>query len=399
MAADLLTVKRLHPDWNIVDIEYAPNGGIWAMGADGGIFALNAQGGTTGITAPYAGSYTGLAPEQRQGTRTFTDLVQTASGYTQISNLPGQTYTFHTGPVVPPPVPSGRKAPPVGDAPAAGTDLTGKDVFLNSLVQMGFTKDQAQSLGNNLWTKSKTKSQDALYFDLIGSTEYAARFPGMKALRDKGTAINEAQYVQLERSYRDQARSAGLPEKFYDSPEDFGKLIANGVSPDEYASRIQWGQTTALSDPTFLDELQREVPGANLGDATAFFLDPDVGTKVLEEKYIRAQYSTTAKKTGFGALSAEEKNRLQAEGTTADQAQAGFAALELQRPLTTNTAEETLTDQNFTRQEGVGYVAEAGRGGAGSIELERRRSRRSARFSGGGGAASGGEGKTGLGGG
>lgn len=396
MAADLLTVRRLHPEWDIVDVVEAPNGGIWALGRDGGVFALNAEGGTTGTTAPFGGAYTTLAPEQRQGTRTFEDIQASEGGYTLVSNIPGQTYRFFT-----PTAPIQSTTAPTNvtgtntaaDIPQPASE-SGKDVFLNTLVGMGFSRDQANSLGNQLWTNSKTKTSDALYFDLINSPEYAARFPGMKALREKGTAIDESQYIGLERQYEAVANSAQLPAQFRER-SDFGQLIAKGVSPDEYAGRIRWAQTAALSDPVFLEELQRQVPGANLGDVTAFYLDPDRGTQVLNEKTIRAQIGTSARTTGFGQLSVGETERLQAGGVSADEAQVGFA--QLGGGIMSNTIEESMSDDQFTRQEALGFVTESGRGGASTAELERRRSRRQAQFQGGGGAASGGGGRTGLG--
>lgn len=401
MAADLATIQRLHPEWGITQVAPAPNGGLWAVGRDGGVFALNADGGTTGTVAPMNTdgpfSYTGLAPEQRVGSREFTGITATAGGYTLRSNL-GEDYAFSapktTGPLTP--LPGATK---VGDTPAAGNTESGKDVFTNTLIGMGFTPEQASSLGGSIWNSSKTKSQDALYFDVINSPEYAARFPGMKALRASGTAINESQYVTLERQYTAAAKSAGLPEGFYDSHDDFGKLIANGVSPDEYASRVHWAQTAALSDPTFMDELARQVPGANLGDATAFYLDPDKGTEYLQQKTIRAQIGTSARTTGFGQLSQAEIDKLYARpGMSPEQAaagaQAGFGALATQSGLFANTAEETLTDDQFTRDERIGVVAGDTRA---QQELETRRSRRQANFQGGGGAAGSGSGRTGLG--
>lgn len=392
---DLLTLRNLHPEWDVVDYVEAPNGGIWAMGRDGGVFALDAEGGTTGATAPFAGSYTSLAPEQRQGTRSFEDIRfdQNTNTYTLVSNM-NETYNFGvptaTAPINQPTSPTGEAVAP----PPPGDDTSGRDVFLNTLVGMGFSRDQANSLGNTLWTNSKTKSQDALYFDLISSPEYAARFPGMKALRDQGIAIDESQYIGLERAYKGVAQSFGLPGDFYNDPADFGKLIANGVSPEEYRSRVQWGQTAALSDPTFIEELAREVPGFTVGDAVAFYLDPDKGTEYLQQKTTRATYGTAAR-TNLGlSLDEAEKNRLQAQGLTGAQATERFGQLGTQTGLISNTAGETMTDQQFTRSEQVGYVAGDT---AAQMELEERRKRRQAQFQGGGGASGGGRGETGLG--
>lgn len=281
------------------------------------------------------------------------------------------------------------------DGPIVGDGESGRDIFINTLVNMGFTRAQADSLGATLWTASKTKNEDALYNDLIGSAEYAERFPGMKALRDKGKAISESQYITFERSYEGAARSAGLPVGFYDKPDDFGKLIANGVSPAEYAGRINQAQTLALGvDPTFREEFARQLPGANLGDLTAFLLDPDKGTEMINQKYVRAQIGTSARRNNFGMLTQSEIDDLQARGGDDKSAEAGFGQLAGLEGLTTNTAGETMTDQNFTREEKLGFVANDPKA---AMELEQRKARRQAGFSGGGGAASGGEGKQGLG--
>lgn len=401
MAADLNAIRAAHPEWNITSIAQAPNGGIWAVGKDGGVFALDSEGTTTGTRAPLNTdgpfSYTGLDPSQRQGSRTFTGIQASQGGYTLYSDIPGQTYAFSapstTGPV-------GGTTPPAASlgpasTPPAGDDTSGKDVFTKSLIAMGFTPEQAASLGTSLWTASKTKSQDGLYTDLISSPEYAARFPGMKALRDQGAAMPEAHYISLEGAMRDAAKSAGLPEGFFDSHDDFGTLIANGVSPTEYADRIRWAQTAALgTDPTFREELARQVPGANLGDLTAFYLDPNMGTKQLEQKQIRAQIGTSARQTGFGTLTQAEIDTLQARGVDPNKAQTGFGTLEQYSGLTSDTVGETTTDQHFTHNQQLGFVAGDVKA---TQELTARKARRQAGFEGGGGGSSGGQGRQGIG--
>lgn len=370
-----------------------PNGpGYWLQGENGGVFAVEG--------APYLGSYfdENMAGARNDPNRRFTNIVAEGTGYRSISSNPGELgYGFF--PTAPVQGPAGGAGNTAGTSTAADIaqpeQTSGRDIFLNTLVGMGFTRDQANSLGTNLWTNSKTKSQDALYFDLISSPEYAARFPGMKALREQGTAMNESQYVSLERSYKAVARSAGLPENFYDSSDDFGKLIANGVSPEEYSSRVQWAATAALSDPILLDELARQNGGNPIGDATAFYLDPDRGTQVLEQNTLRAQTGAAARRSGFGQLSMGELEGLQGRGVTAGQATERFDLLGSQQGLMANTAEESVTDQQFTREEALGTVTDPT--GQAAQELDQRRRRRQANFQGGGGAASGGGGRTGLG--
>lgn len=391
MPADLATVQRLHPGWNVTQIAYAPNGGIWAVGRDGGVFSLNSEGGTAGEVAPFYGSYTGLAPEGRQGTRDFTGIRATGTGYELLSNR-SEVYAFNM-PTAPIQQQQGGGDKPGVTSPPPGDNTSGRDVFIGSLIAMGFTRERADSLGGNLWNNSKTKSEDALYFDLVGSAEYQARFPGMKALREKGTVINEAQYIGLERQYESIAESAGLPAEFRER-DDFGQLIARGVSPNEWADRVRWGQTAALSDPILLDEIARQ-NGNPIGDATAFYLNPERGTQVLEDQRIKAETGAAARRSGFGQLSQTEIDSLWARGITPNQAAERFDLLGAQSGLIANTAGETMTDDQFTRSDQLATVTDPT--GQATQKLETRRRRRQAQFQGGGGATSGGGGKTGLG--
>lgn len=61
---------------NAVDACWSPNGGVWVLGSDGGVGAYG--------PAEFHGSYHDLAPEQRQGDRTFLRIVP--------STLPGKAY-------------------------------------------------------------------------------------------------------------------------------------------------------------------------------------------------------------------------------------------------------------------------------------------------------------------
>lgn len=76
---------------NVIQRVAAPGGGEWLLGDDGGVFAIGG--------APYLGSYTGLAPEQRQGNRKIIGIEATPhGGYRLISDDQGPDgpgYTFN----------------------------------------------------------------------------------------------------------------------------------------------------------------------------------------------------------------------------------------------------------------------------------------------------------------
>jgi hypothetical protein len=82
------TREGVPPDVQVVGRTSAPGGGEWVVGANGEVYAVGG--------APFYGSYPKLMPEQRLGERSFTGIeASPGGGYTLISNIPGQTYTFN----------------------------------------------------------------------------------------------------------------------------------------------------------------------------------------------------------------------------------------------------------------------------------------------------------------
>ncbi len=70
---------------NAIHACLCPTGGTWTVGTDGGVFP---SGG-----APFLGSYPGLPPAARQGTRRFLAIEATMTGYAIIAD-DGNAYRF-----------------------------------------------------------------------------------------------------------------------------------------------------------------------------------------------------------------------------------------------------------------------------------------------------------------
>lgn len=268
-------------------------------------------------------------------------------------------------------------------------DEDAKASFFNTLAEYGLPS----SLGDRLWNDSKTQSPDELVNTLRGTPEYASRFPGMAALRDKGRAISESEYISMEKQYASLARYYELPPDFYDSPDDFGKLIAGEVSPKEYSDRVEGAAQAAFSTPPEVrDELSR-LYGLGPGDMTAFWLDPDRGLQSIQKQMLAGQLAGTARRTTYGLLTREEAEKLAGAGVTATQAEKSFAELSALRPLFTATAGEAGEEIGRETQ----LAATFGQDAEAMRRIERRRQTREAQFGGAGGAAQGGRGVTGLG--
>lgn len=183
------------------------------------------------------------------------------------------------------------------------------------------------------------------------SPTFNARFPGLKARRDNGlNAIPVSRYLQLEDQYKTILRNSGLPERFYDTPEEMGQLIANEVSPEEFEARVIDGFMAAKSAPAEVRDALSEFYGLQDADAAlaAFFLDPDRGLEAVQRQFQSAQIGARAKQTGFGSLDRQQAERLEALGITDAAAQQGFGTLAAQ---SANLTQNLGQGQTFSTDE------------------------------------------------
>lgn len=233
-----------------------------------------------------------------------------------------------------------------------------------------------------------------IMLELRATPEYKARFPGMDALSAKGRAISEAEYINVEQQYVSLFRQAGLPAGFYDSPEDFGNFIANEVSPQEMAGRLDVARTALYETPPQVrDELSR-LYGLGAGDVMAFLLDPTKALPVLKQQLTAAEAGYAAQASGWGMLTRGEGEQLGYADRTFDQLTQGFDELARNQELFTPIIGET--DQDIVdRSEQL--AAEFGGNMAARRRIEQRARQRVAAFQGGGGFAESQQGVSGLG--
>lgn len=392
MAIDVGALQRMHPSWNIVDAIAAPNGGIWAVGRDGGVFSLNATGGTDGTVAPFHGSYTQLDPAARQGDRYFTKIQAdpNTGGYTLVSNLAGQNYTFQgtaridqpsTAPVAEP-----TKAIDFKDSDLADLEASLKSLGLGDLVNRawGYYKDPQGGAGDAAATLRWVET----------TPEYANQFPGLNELKEQGRAWTPAQWSEYYNRMQETAVTYGLPAGMIDRA-DIGKMITGNVSPQEAIGRIEAaGKSMLNADPAVTAKMRQL--GFTDGDLTAFYLDPDRAEPLLvrKEKELQARISVAGQRAGYD-IDLGETETLRQWGVDEAEAQQGFSTLADLHPLFANTAGETMIGEGITEAEQLG--ATFGENAAARREIETRQKRRTAQFQGGGGAAGGSTGKTGLG--
>jgi hypothetical protein len=194
-------------------------------------------------------------------------------------------------------------------------------------------------------------SEEAVLLELYEQPEYQTRFPGMKALRAKGKTITEAEYIKDEKAFAQTARFFDVPVGFYDTPDDFGKLIGNLVSPKEYQDRLQVGQDLARSmSPGARAQLQ-EFYNVGEGGITAYVLDPERALTLIQKQAKSAQFVGFGREKGFKL---EGMTAAQAEQIVGTEAYAKLSAQQMQTALG-QAAQLRQTQSRLTGIEGEVY--------------------------------------------
>ena len=165
---------------------------------------------------------------------------------------------------------------------------------------------------------------DTILLKLQETPEYKTRFSGNEARIKAGLApIDPQTYLGLENSYRSVLRNAGVPEGFYDNPDDFSNFIANDVAPTELKERTDIAELSLNdADPYFTNSLQ-SMYGISKGDMIAYVLDPKRALPFINKRVQAAQIGAEASRQGIN-LGVQPLETLAGLGVTQQQAQQGF---------------------------------------------------------------------------
>ena len=122
------------------------------------------------------------------------------------------------------------------------------------------------------YIEADTASQDAIKKRFIGN-EGRVR-AGRQPLTPK-------EYIQAEQTYALALQNNGMPQGFYDQPDDFAKLIGGNVSAVEFNNRIQQGYMAAKAAPQAVKNQLATLYGVTDQELAAYFLDPTKATDVI----------------------------------------------------------------------------------------------------------------------
>lgn len=239
------------------------------------------------------------------------------------------------------------------------------------------------------------RSQDEIALDLQQTPEFKAAFPEIAARKAAGLpAISPGEIVSYRNSAVQLMRAAGLPQGFYDSPQDVQGLISSDVSLSELNDRINAAKDATYNiDPAAQARLYQEfglAPGS--GALAAFFLDDKKALPLLQQQLQAAQIGGAADQVGYGGLSNDTALQLAQSGVTAAQARQGFNTLGGEQQLFTGLPGENATTIGQDQQLQAQFYGNVDAQQA----IERRRQSRQAEFTDGGAFAATSKGLGGL---
>ena len=167
---------------------------------------------------------------------------------------------------------------------------------------------------------------DTITMLLQRTDEYKRRFAANEARKKAGLPVlppNE--YLATEQAYRQIMRNAGLPNGFYDSPEDFNRFLSVDVSPTELKTRVDLAvQATEFADPALTRALKAQ--GVDTGSITAWFLDEKKAIPLITKQMNAAQIGAAALRNSL-EMDPTRSMEWAKQGITADQAKQGYGQI------------------------------------------------------------------------
>lgn len=298
-----------------------------------------------GLLAP-AKKTTPVAPANpnRSNVRETRTPVQGAR-QTQANNIPAVPVTpVSTTPSTPAPVapstPAVASTPsltaptePVDHSTESGTNAI--NAILNGLI--GFSPAEIANFYNEY---KSGLPLSRIVDDIRSSQPYATRFPGMAALVKTGNRISEKDYIDKENADRDIIHTyLGPAASQYDSTAQLGALISGHVATTELQGRLQAYNDAVLQAPAETVQWLKD-QGLTQGDLISYWINPDIALTDIQRRANMGQLGGAAQGAGVG-IDAATANQLAAQGTTVDQARAGFGKIGLDGQLETNLPGDT----------------------------------------------------------
>jgi hypothetical protein len=144
---------------------------------------------------------------------------------------------------------------------------------------------------------------NSIYDSDAYKTRFAANETIAKRMKDgKGRPgdrlLTPFEYIKAEAGFRTILSEAGLPEGFYDTQDDFRRLIENSVSVGELTERVNIAKNALQNADMETKNALKNYYGWTEGELAAYMLDSEKAFDLVNSKF---KYSTEDAKKIYGA--------------------------------------------------------------------------------------------------
>ena len=189
-------------------------------------------------------------------------------------------------------------------------DFGAKDSVMKMFENTGLGSDFIKSLTDaidKVYDENIMPTDEQILNSIYSSDAYKTRFAANEVIKKRmadgkglpgDRLLTPKEYIDTEAGYKEILSSAGLPTGFYDTQDDFTKLISNSISNAELTERVNIAQAALQKADANIVNALKDYYGMTTGDLTAYLLDKDKAFNVLTSRY---QYTTEEAKKLYGA--------------------------------------------------------------------------------------------------
>ena len=144
-------------------------------------------------------------------------------------------------------------------------------VIENFLRQYGLEGLTEEALA---WFSDHTMTDDELLYRVRQTPQYQQRFPAMLQLQQSGRAMSENDYLNYERSIREQGAMFGLNQDFFNNKR-IAHMLVSDVSVSEAKERMDLAQTAVMNAPDWVKQAGKDMYGLEPEDLLPLYLGTD----------------------------------------------------------------------------------------------------------------------------
>jgi hypothetical protein len=198
----------------------------------------------------------------------------------------------------------------IGDMVDSYTDFGARDsvlkMFENTGLGTGFMNSLMDSI-DSVYRDNIMPTDAQVLNSIYDSEAYKTRFAANEAIaqrmkdgkgRPGDKLLTPYEYIQAEAGYRKIMAEAGLPSGFYDTQDDFRRLIENSVSAAELTDRVNIARNALQNADQATKDSLKNYYGMTEGEMAAYLLDSEKAFDVINSKF---RYTTAEAQQMYGA--------------------------------------------------------------------------------------------------